>query len=315
MSMKTILVPLDGSALAEQIIPWVRVLAPVLSANVRLLHVVSEADRYHLLADSEGIDEAGGVPLVPNRFERSWEPLRQNAEGYLEYQAALLAAAGIEVAIDVQLGQPDELIVEAAESARVGLIAMATHGYSGIKRWALGSVADKVVHATATPVFVVRGTDPPAEPHAFRRILVPLDGSELARRALPLAAELAINTNAELLLLSIATPPLIVAPEMVTPVPLYDATLAVRQEQLRAELGALAAHLAREHIKATPLVEPGLAAEAIVDTAEQRGVDLIVMATHGHSGIRRWALGSVADKVLHATTTPLVLVRAGQRGS
>jgi nucleotide-binding universal stress UspA family protein len=309
--MKTILVPLDGSTLAEQSVPWARRLAPLLGANIRLLHVVSEADRYHLLADSEGIDEAGGVPLAPSGFTGSWEPLRQNAQGYLEYQASALAAAGLEVEVDVQLGRPDEVIVEAAESRRVGMIAMATHGYSGLKRWALGSVADKVIHATSTPMFVVRGAAEPAVQHSFQRILVPLDGSELARRALPLAAELAAASQAELLLLSVATPPIMIAPEMITPVPLYDVTLAARKGQLQVELDALADNLAREQFTVRSLVTAGFAAEAIVDIALEHRADLIVMATHGHSGIRRWALGSVADKVLHATKTPLVLVRAG----
>ncbi|HEX5691150.1 MAG TPA: universal stress protein, partial [Roseiflexaceae bacterium] len=308
--MKTILVPLDGSTLAEQVLPWVRALAPVLDANVQLLHVVSENDRYHLMADNQGIDETGGVPVAPMRYANSWEPLRRNAQNYLEYQASLLASAGIAVEIDVRLGQPDEIIVEAAENAKVAMIAMATHGYSGLKRWTLGSVTDKVIHATSTPVFVIRGGDTPVEPLAFQRILVPLDGSELARRALPLAAELATRTGAEMLLLSVATPPIMVAPEMITSVPLYDVTLEARQTQLRLELDKLADRLTREQLRVTRLVSPGTAAETIVDTAKERNVDLIVMATHGLSGIRRWALGSVADKVLHATTTPLLLVRA-----
>ena len=114
-------------------------------------------------------------------------------------------------------------------------------------------------------------------------------------------------------LLGVATPSIMVAPEMLAPAPLYDATLEARQELLRAELARLADGLSREQLRVTPLVAVGFPAEAIVDMAAERGADLIVMATHGHSGIRRWALGSVADKVLHTTTTPLVLVRAGER--
>jgi nucleotide-binding universal stress UspA family protein len=304
--MRTILVPLDGSTLAERIMPSVRVLAPLMGARVELLHVVSEADRYHLLADSEGLDEVGGVPLAPS----AWEPLRQNAQRYLAELAAALKASGIEAGVDVQFGRPDEAIVEAAERAHVRLIAMATHGYSGIKRWALGSVADKVVHATTTPVLVVRGGAPNAGPRNLRRILVPLDGSALAQRALPLAVELAACARAELFLLGVATPPIIVAPEIMVPVPLYDATVEARLGQMREELGRLARILAQEQLRVTPLAAAGFAAEAIVDQAAQCTADLIVMATHGHSGVRRWALGSVADKVLHATDTPLVLVRA-----
>jgi nucleotide-binding universal stress UspA family protein len=81
-------------------------------------------------------------------------------------------------------------------------------------------------------------------------------------------------------------------------------------EQAAHDLVTCAANLRREQITAIPMVVTGHVAEAIVDEAARREVDIIVMATHGYGGLRRWALGSVADKVLHATTTPLVLVRA-----
>jgi len=309
--MKTLLVPLDGSKLAEQVLPSVRTLAPLLGAHVQLLHVVSEADRYHLLADAMGIDEVGGVPLRSGEFVHSWEPLRQNAEDYLNMQAAELTAAGVDAGVEVQLGWPAEAIVAAAEREHVTLIAMATHGYSGIKRWALGSVTDKVVHATTTPVLAVRGAEQAAVmERPLRRILVPLDGSELARQALPLAVELATCARAELILLTVAAPQLMIAPELMSPLPEFDAALPRLQERLKEELGTFAPRLAAEGVQVTPVAVSGFPAEMIVDLAQQREADLIVMATHGASGLRRWALGSVADKVLHAAPMPLLLVRA-----
>src|SRR5689334_4626723 len=101
--MKTILVPLDGSTLAEQVLPSVRMLAPILGARVQLLHIISEADRYHFLADDESIGEAGGVPAAQSAHTGSWEPLRQNAEDYLKAQAAALSAAGVEAGVSVLL--------------------------------------------------------------------------------------------------------------------------------------------------------------------------------------------------------------------
>jgi len=136
---------------------------------------------------------------------------------------------------------------------------MATHGYGGLRRWALGSVTDRVVHTATVPVCVVRSAAhvAPGE-HALTRILVPLDGSDLARQALPLAIELAKRASAELVVLR-----------------------AVETHTQNASLMIM-----------------------------QSGVDLIVMATHGYGGLQRWALGSVADKVLQAAPIPILLVRA-----
>ena len=210
--MKTIVVPLDGSALAEQILPSVRVLAPLLSADVHLLHVITETDRYHLLFDdprSEGeleaalttrseIDSGGlAVATAPAATQTSWEVLRFNAKMYLAEQAKRLEAAGLRVDFEVEFGFPAEVI--AATAARVGasLIAMATHGYSGLRRWALGSVADKVLHISKTPMLLVRGSERMLSPErALKRILLPLDGSECARQAIPFATELAAKTKA-----------------------------------------------------------------------------------------------------------------------
>jgi nucleotide-binding universal stress UspA family protein len=312
--MKTLLVPLDGSAIAERILPYVRTLAPSLGARVCLLQVISDPDGDGLLADSIAATYGVGDPLATQhaRWQHSLDLLRQNAERYLESQAASLQGAGLDVAVDVRCGPAADVIVEAAGGEHVAMIAMATHGYGGLKRWALGSVTDKVVHATSTPVFIARGVAPAQVP-AFKRILVPLDGSTLARQALPLATELARSAHAELLLLQ-AIPPMIEAypgfPPRGRPIPQLAEVLAALRDGAMSELGALADELRTPEMAVRAQVVNGHAAEVLVDEAEQGGVDLIVMATHGYSGLRRWALGSVADKVLHATTTPLILVHA-----
>ena len=305
--MKTILVPLDGSALAEQVLPHVRLLAPLMSASVQLLHVVSEADRFHLLFDDVKQYGDAGRPLGR---EREWEILRENGEEYLSEQAAKLRADGLEVGAEVLQGIAPEAIVDAAERSSACLIAMASHGYGGLRRWALGSVTDKVLHATRRPVLVVRGAKKPRPAPALRKIMLPLDGSPLARKALPLAAELAGATRAELMLFSVAAPPVIETPESIIAYGEFDQAVAEMRGHLVEELGPYAGELEERGVKITPIALSGGVAELIVDEAVVERVDLIVMATHGRSGLRRWALGSVADKVLHASTTPLILVNA-----
>jgi nucleotide-binding universal stress UspA family protein len=313
--MKTILVPLDGSALAEQILPYVQVLAPILGAEVRLLQALSDTAYDGML--STGMFGAYGVSEPPDvyreRRQRFWEAQRQHAQGYLATRALELQRMGLDVEIDVRIGPPEELIVEAAQSLGVALIAMATHGYSGLRRWTLGSVADKVAHATTTPVFLVRGTEhPPTDDVTLKRILLPLDGSALANQALPLATELATCAQAELVLLQAIVPTIELTAGLRPgrPIAEYGEVLEALRRQAKQNLGFLAAQFQQRGIPAETVVLNGHAAEAIVDEAAQRQVDLIVMATHGYSGLKRWTLGSVADKVLHAAKTPLLLVRA-----
>jgi nucleotide-binding universal stress UspA family protein len=223
-------------------------------------------------------------------------------------RAAQLRAIGLDVTCDVQLGVPSEIIVETARRCHAMLIAMATHGASGLRRWALGSVTDKVVQAAATPVLVVRGSAETQPPPKLDRILVPLDGSEFAKQALPLAGELAASANAELVLFQAVSPTLEIYHGMRLP----EDTVAMICDQGRTNLEALAADLRSHAIPVETALVVGNAAEQIVEAAAEQHADLLVMATHGYSGIKRWALGSVADKVLHAARTPLLLIRARQ---
>jgi nucleotide-binding universal stress UspA family protein len=305
--MKTILVPLDGSALAEQTLPYVRMFASLLGATVHVLRVIPEEEKRALLASDPAVlyeAEAMGAP-VWERETRVWDMLRQRAEGYLDAQTNALRIDGFDAHSHVQIGAPAEMIIAVAQQIHADLIAMATHGYTGLKRWTLGSVTDKVVQATTTPVFVVPSQAAPAGEPRLKRILLPLDGSAFARQALPIATELTTHARAELLLFRVVLPS----------VELYHGTLlpAGVQNMLRdlaqAELRALAGELRHNEVSVKAAVAIGYAAEEIVEVARHQ-VDLIVMATHGYGGIKRWALGSVADKVLHATTTPLLLVHA-----
>ncbi len=314
--MKTILVPLDGSALAEQALPYVRTLALLLGARVRLLNVIVDDQHDSLMA--EGIAASYGVidPLATQRERehRSLTTLTHHAEGYLDSHAALLRGQGIDVDSDVRCGPAAEVITEAAEGLDISMIAMATHGYSGLRRWALGSVTDRVVHASSTPVFVVRGAkSAPSAPVTFRRVLVPLDGSPLAAQALPLAADLAERARAELLLLQ-AVEASIDAYPSIAPLGRPDLMPSEVLKALRTRAGEQleqqAALLRNRNLPVATHVVNGHAAEAIIDEAARQSVDLVVLATHGYSGLKRWALGSVTDKVLHAATTPLLLVRA-----
>ncbi|HET9224855.1 MAG TPA: universal stress protein [Roseiflexaceae bacterium] len=305
--MKTILVPLDGSALAEQTLPYVRMLAPLLGATIHVLRVIPDDEKNALLASDPAVlreAEATGAPLW-EREAGVWDMLRQRAEGYLDAQTIALRTAGFDVRSHVQIGAPAEMISAVAEQIHADLIAMATHGYTGFKRWTLGSVTDKVVQAATTPVFVVPGSATPVGEPQLKRILLPLDGSAFARQALPLATEIAVQACAELLLFQAVLPSVETFHGALLPA---DAQNMLR-DHAREELRALAGELRPYEVPVKTVVVIGYPAEEIVEAAARHQVDLIVMATHGYGGIKRWALGGVADKVLHATPTPLLLVR------
>jgi nucleotide-binding universal stress UspA family protein len=301
--MKTIIVPLDGSALAEQVLPYVIPLAQALQAGVRLLQVVAPALRVAGLQEGDW-DEGGAL----GSYERvDWQTPREYAECYLAAHAARLRAAGLSAVGEVRFGEAADVIAEVAADRRTALVAMATHGYSGLRRWALGSVAEQVVRASRAPVLLVRGADGPTPaPHRLRRILVPLDGSEFARQAIPPALDLAVGAGAELVALQSVAPSIeeyIGAPALVD----QRAELCGQLERAYAARSGLPSST---HAPIVPIVTVGAAADAIVEEAERRRADMIVMATHAYGGLRRWIAGSVADTVLHTTRIPLLLVHA-----
>lgn len=344
--MKTILVPLDGPALSKNIIPYVQTFASMFPADIILLHVVSPGERRNFVANTPISD----IPLRPiagddpgflpgygyslpmplytaestvnawEREEQLCDTMRQHTETYLNAIATQLRKSGLDVEIDIHFGYPAECIVEAASKRQVTLIAMATRGYSGVRRWILGSTTDRVVQMTTTPVLIVR------QPHSassatlptIKRILVPLDGSECARQALPIATELATQADAQLRLVRAINPmddmP-VVMNLLHAPGSQIDTLLADIRADANATLNATAGELRQCHLQVSTTVSEAYPAELISEEAARWQSDLIVMATHGYGGLQRWAMGSVADQVLHTTHTPLLLIHAQEHWS
>jgi nucleotide-binding universal stress UspA family protein len=282
--------------------------------------VLTDAEHTQLRTDTtdsklQGRDVPPSSPLA--REQHAWDILRHRARSYLAAQAQQLQAAGYGVTYSIDAGEPAMCITEAATQTPATMIALATHGYGGLRRWALGSVTDEVVHATRLPVLIVRSADQPqATPLALRRIMVPLDGSECARQALPLACELARRAQAELLLLRAAAAPVAVAVDRdsLYALPVADQTRPpdggfTHSDQTLGDLEMLATTLRQEGVAAKPLLTAGDAAAAIVEEAGAHRVDLIVLATHDHGPARRWRARDIVDTLLHTTPAPLLRVR------
>jgi len=304
--MATILIPLDGSVLAEKALPHARLLATALDADIMLLRALTNHEQARLLAEETVDLWDDTLPPRAEMNQQIWQMLREEAEAYLATQAQRFRAEGLQVETRVLVGEPASALVEQIEAIKPTLVVMASHGYSGMQRWTLGSVTDRVVSASCAPVMIVRSTTP-ATPPTIRRILMPLDGSKLGAQALPLARMLAQQAHAELLLLRVVDVPMLVDAYMATQ---YMALSELNRAEALRQLDETAAQLRDEGVNVASQVASGNVAEAIVAAAESQGADMIVMATHGYTGLRRWALGSVANKVLHASTTPLILVRS-----
>jgi nucleotide-binding universal stress UspA family protein len=293
---KKIVVPLDGSQLAELPLEYVNGLAAASDAQVTLLHVCppeeSEVERMH------------GVYL--EHLEHVFRSRLQEA-----------GSKGPIVESAVLLGHPAEEILKYVKKNKASLIAMTTHGRSGVQRWALGSVADKVARHSSVPVWLVRCDVPEEVIRAEwpeKKILVLLDGSKRAERVLPYVAEHAKMSGAEVTLLRVCEPPTIPADYPVS-MPLtweehVEAMTTYELKECRRDLARPVRRLRRLGITATSDALVGNACGEIINYIDENDFDLVGLTSHGRSGVARWALGSVAERVLHACPVPLLLVRA-----
>ncbi len=297
-----ILVPLDGSRLAEQALPCAVMLGQGLSAGLVLLRAVSmETD-----AD-EALKEIG------LEIERLMDQAEAEAEGYLENVAAQIREPGLGVSQVVRRGPAAETIVDYASQTDIQQIVMATHGYSGISRWRYGSVAERVLQSANVPVLLIRAKEGEEgdrqETKRCQRILVPLDGSEMAEQVLLATADVARAIGAEMVLLRVVTLQVYGSSEaMWYPGP--DGWVEAITQAAVTYLNEVADSLRERGVGVTIATETGPVAETIIRFAEANVIDLVAMCTHGRTGLVRWALGSVADRVLRGGSTPVLLVRA-----
>ncbi|MBM4424222.1 MAG: universal stress protein [Chloroflexi bacterium] len=288
-----VLVPLDGSTLSERALAPALALVTKPSGEVMLLRaLLAEA---MLVRGIEGVD-----PYV-----ESWAVERRDADRKesAEYLAALQNAnRRDDLALHTRVveGDVSEAILLAAQAA--DLIVMSTHGYSGLTRWVLGSVTERVLSAAPCPVLVVRQSQP------MHKVLIALDGSDLSETAIAPGIEAAVRLGCKASLLRVVDE--ITGFERAQ-LGLGDTDIANRlQEGLMKEaqtyLGSLVLPALQESHRE---VVVGSAAHTILDYAQAHEIDLIVMATHGRTGLSKWVYGSVTEKVLRGAHCNMLVVR------
>jgi nucleotide-binding universal stress UspA family protein len=300
---KHMLVPLDGSELAEVVFPYAGEIAASLKLEqLTFLQVIPP-------------EEESLVALHKGYIERAAETVGNLCRDLQRTKGAGVCAEKFQSRGVLATGHPAEEILRYAEDKDVDLILMATHGRTGIQRWTMGSVADKVLRASNVPVWLVRAglsQDIVHDHLPTRKILVPLDGSELAASVLPHAETVVKQSDAgliEVILLAVCDPTMpatYYAPA--TPVN-WDEQVKGWKRKDEQYLAKIEKRLRDSGLNVRSEVLIGKPAETIVEYATENRVSLIVMSTHGRSGPGRWVFGSVAEKVLHGVTTPILLVR------
>jgi nucleotide-binding universal stress UspA family protein len=274
-----VVVPLDGSPLAEVALPYAEEIAAKMGSDIILLSVLSSDD---------GAEYQNNLSYTKKIVDIT----RLQVQKYLDEPEKNT----ISIATATRTGNPAEGILDYADKGYPCLIVMATHGRSGPSRWAVGSIADKVIRSTTRqPLLLIRAKGAHPDVRAKRilkKTLVPLDGSVLSEAVIPYISEIARNLQMELTLLQV--------------VPKTNHTFAGAETYLQE----WCLQLEKQGIAAGYEVRIGATADQIIDFADETACDLVAMSTRGQTGINLWSLGSIAQKVLLGGNTPLMLIRA-----
>lgn len=289
-----ILVPLDGSSVSEQVLPIVTMLARGLGSRVALLRVL-ETDALPTTLDPD--QQLKLDQLVAQAQERSLE--------YLQSLQARLQGDGVEATTDVLPGSPAEAIVFLAHSLGADLIAMCTHGRSGLERLIWGSVAEKVLQTADCGLLLVRAGEQVSG--EIGRVLLPLDGSDIAERATPMAQMLAGAFGVPLALVRVVpTTEVFLAGWDADGIVAAD-LLTSMEEEAAGYLESTASAMRRSGMSVETQVVRGDPATVLGELASAER--MVVMATHGRTGPGRYVMGSVAEKVVRGAWGPVLVVR------
>jgi nucleotide-binding universal stress UspA family protein len=303
-----ILVPLDGSALAEGVLPHAAALARLSASGLVLLQVISSRS---------GLPSVAWRASERRELQQEWAEAVKTTRASLEQIADRLRTDELTVQTVVSIGEPaSEILACVTRTPGIQFIAMSTHGRAGLERAVFGSVAETVLHTAPVPVLLVRThTDarPTSQTIAYSTILVPLDRDDFAEPALEQAQHLAATSSATLVLLTavLDRDGLICATEGMVSFAALGELQAVAS-RMTIELAAQARRLEASGLHVRTMLVRGWPAEAILRTAAQEQADLIVMATHGRGGLQRLRLGSVALQVVQAAAVPVLLIRRSE---
>jgi nucleotide-binding universal stress UspA family protein len=282
---RSIMVPLDGSQLAEGAIQYALAIAERAQAKVRFVLVNPHS-------------------YPPLLIEPPTVYLREVTERFRERLGSCLSSL-------ILNGPVAPSLAKHAREIGADLVVMTTHGWGGLRRAWLGSVTEELIRSTEIPVLVIRpGKDGSLPSLDLREILVPLDGSLLAEVALQPAAAMAKLWNAKISLLQVVHPTVLAGdPTAGSPVKHNDELIQIGEEAnayVRDEVDRL--RLTGAAVSGGAIVATAGVAQTLLGVAKSERVSLIAMATHGRGGLPRLVLGSVTNKIVRTAEVPVLVV-------
>jgi len=297
---KTILVPLDGSTLAECVLPHALSLVTALDAHPILLHVLERPRNTGSLQ-----------PVDPLR----WVLKKHEAEGYLKRLAIHFQESGLDVEAILKEGPPAEVIINHANITDTDLIALSTHGSSGLSGWNVSSVVQKIILRANKSVMLVRAYQLPDEEVGkirYRRIFVGLDASARAELVLPVAVRLAQYYNADIILGTVVK-----RPDILSRLPLSDEDQVMiervterNKEATSHYLEQVQAQLAHTGVEVKTRLEVSTnTISTLHNMVGEENADLVMLVAHGRSADGRWPYGSVTTSFIAYGSTSLFIMQ------
>jgi nucleotide-binding universal stress UspA family protein len=293
-----ILVPLDGSALAECVLPHVKAIAPVTKARVTLIHVLEHPE-----------NRSGGPPVDP----LGWHMQKQEVQRYLEEKIEQLQKEGLDASLSMLEGKSAEGIIDFAQTNAVDLIALSTHGRTGLTGWNVSSVVQKVLLRSYRSILLVRayGTGSSNEV-AYKRLFVASDCSARGEYIIPFAISLAQFHKSRIILGTV-----IEKPEVIQRLPLTEDEINLANQL--SEINQRTATHCHKQIT-TQLSLKGIDFEthirvadhaigALHDMVEEVQADMVMLVAHGETGERRWPYGSITTSLIAHGNVPLMIIQ------
>ena len=292
-----LLVPLDRSALAECVLPHVSAIAKAFDASILLLTVLEAGESDEKQPSIDPLD---------------WQIRKAEAEAYLQKIARQMQDAGLRVEAQVLEGKAEERIIEFAENQDINLIVLSSHGRSGLSGWNVSSVVQKIILRAYTSMMIVRAYQPvKSDPIdlKYRRLMVPVDGSQRAETVLPVASSLAAFYEADLFVVHVVR-----RPEMPRRTPLTPEDIGLAERLTERNKNEASKYLEEIRSRVPANVQTRLEISDRVNAtlheiAKQEDIDMVLLSAHGYSGESKWPYGSVVISFISYGTTPLLIVQ------
>jgi nucleotide-binding universal stress UspA family protein len=295
-----ILVPLDGSLLAEGVLPHVVAVARAFESKVVLLRV---------LGQNQALEPAQSVDPL------NWYMDKTEAQLYLETIAAQFEGAGVQTEVAVWEGKVAEWITEFARIKGMKLIVLSTHGRNGLSQWGISSIVQKIILSAPTSLLIVRAHQAIVSElteQSYTRLLVPLDGSRRAEYALPMVAMLARAQKLQVHLVHVVKKPEMARhmPPTQEDIDLSNRIVARNHEEAARYLGQLQMGSTLEGIDVQiHLLISDNTAATLHEFVESAHIDMVVLNAHGYSGNTQWPYGSIVDNFILYGKVPLLVVQ------